>query len=245
MSYYYTRDHLGSVRELVNSSGAIVARYDYDPYGRTTVITGTVPSDFQYAGYYTHATSGLNLTMFRAYDPNTARWLSRDPLGEGSDATLYSYVWNDPLELFDPLGLGARGEGPHGGGGGGTDTAAADAALINSTEADIFNFIDSFSLIYWYHHPATTAVELGVGKPVTVGIVKGLQGSSCPAASATGNVLAQRLPQLGLGLMIGATIYDYYSAPQPPPPPVPYVPDSQRMNSNPNSTVNLSNNGYD
>lgn len=102
---YYIFDHLGSVREMTDSSGTIQARYDYDPYGRATSITSTVPSDFQYAGYYEHASSGLNLTLFRAYDPNTARWLSRDPEGEGSDATLYSYSFNDPVNLTDPLGL--------------------------------------------------------------------------------------------------------------------------------------------
>jgi RHS repeat-associated protein len=61
---------------------------------------------------YEHATSGLNLTLFRAYDPNTAKWLSRDTMGEGSDATLYSYVWNSSINLIDPLGLagGAAGE---------------------------------------------------------------------------------------------------------------------------------------
>lgn len=48
---------------MTDSSGTIQARYDYDPYGHVTTITGTVPSDFQYAGYYTHATSGLNLTL--------------------------------------------------------------------------------------------------------------------------------------------------------------------------------------
>ena len=45
--YYYTRDHLGSVREMTDGSGTIQARYDYDAYGRVTTITGTVPSDFQ------------------------------------------------------------------------------------------------------------------------------------------------------------------------------------------------------
>jgi len=104
-SYYYTRDHLGSIREMTDSSGAIQARYDYDPYGRATQVQGSLASDFQYAGYYEHANSGLNLTLFRAYDPNTARWLARDPLGEGWDSTLYSYVYNDPANLRDPLGL--------------------------------------------------------------------------------------------------------------------------------------------
>jgi RHS repeat-associated protein len=109
-NYYYTRDHLGSIREMTSSTGAIQARYDYDPYGRITPVgTILVASDFQYASYYEHAPSSLNLTWFRAYDPNTARWLSRDSAGEGWDATLYSYVSNDPIDLTDPLGLWGAG----------------------------------------------------------------------------------------------------------------------------------------
>ncbi len=33
-NYFYTRDHLGSVRELTDSSQTVQARYEYDPYGR-------------------------------------------------------------------------------------------------------------------------------------------------------------------------------------------------------------------
>ena len=32
-NYYYTKDHLGSIRELTDSSGVLQARYNYDPYG--------------------------------------------------------------------------------------------------------------------------------------------------------------------------------------------------------------------
>jgi uncharacterized protein RhaS with RHS repeats len=74
-AYFYTRDHLGSIRELVDGSGTIQARYDYDPYGRVTLIQGTNLADFQFAGYYEHQTSGLNLTEYRAYDPNTGNGL--------------------------------------------------------------------------------------------------------------------------------------------------------------------------
>jgi RHS repeat-associated protein len=96
---------LGNVRELTDSTGTIQAQYDYDPYGNTSLIQGTNMADFQYAGMYEHQTSGLNLTLYRCYNPNTGRWLSRDPLGEGADSTLYSYVLNVPVLGIDPLGL--------------------------------------------------------------------------------------------------------------------------------------------
>ncbi len=97
---------------MVNSSGTIVARYNYDPYGRTTLVSGTNLSTFQYAGYYTHATSGLNLTMFRAYDPNVGRWLNRDFIGENRGINLYGYVGDDPENSTDPIGLFAPAPPP-------------------------------------------------------------------------------------------------------------------------------------
>ena len=54
MSYYYTRDHLESVREMCSSSGTIVSRMSYDPYGRTTLVSGTNLATFQYTGDYYH-----------------------------------------------------------------------------------------------------------------------------------------------------------------------------------------------
>lgn len=108
-SNYYTFDHLGSVREMTDSTGAIQARYDYDPYGRPAEIQGGNVSDFQYAGYYGHQTSGLNLTKYRAYDPIVSRWLSRDPLKDAErkqGPNLYGYVRENAINLFDPFGLG-------------------------------------------------------------------------------------------------------------------------------------------
>jgi RHS repeat-associated protein len=104
---FYTRDHLGSIRELTDSTQAVRARYDYDPYGRMTKVQGDKDSVFGYAGYFWHSQSGLDLTLYRAYDPNLGRWISRDPLEEAGGINLYGYVWGNPTNLIDSLGLSA------------------------------------------------------------------------------------------------------------------------------------------
>jgi RHS repeat-associated protein len=104
-SYYYTRDHLGSVREKTDKTGAIVSRYDYDVWGRQTKLGGSQEASFGYAGYWAHKPSGLSLTLYRAYDPNIARWVSRDPVEERGGMNLYAYVRNSPVTKTDTLGL--------------------------------------------------------------------------------------------------------------------------------------------
>jgi len=105
-SYYYTKDHLGSVREMTDGSGAVQTRYDYDPYGRRTKLSGSLDADFGFTGHYYHQPSGLDLTKNRAYDADLGRWLSRDPIGiGGGDLNLYRYVRNAVTNLVDVDGL--------------------------------------------------------------------------------------------------------------------------------------------
>jgi RHS repeat-associated protein len=115
-NYYFTRDHLGSVLEMTDSSGNIQASYGYDPWGRQTVLSQAVTADFGYDGYYVDHSTGLDLTKYRAYDPEMGRWLSRDPLFNGrlgvyilstgrGDSNFYRYVVNNPVRFSDPLGL--------------------------------------------------------------------------------------------------------------------------------------------
>jgi RHS repeat-associated protein len=104
-SYYYLRDQLGSIRALTDSTGAIRAGYDYDPYGMNSKLVGDLDTDARFTGFYNHAASGLALAPFRAYNPSLARWISRDPIGENGGLNLYGYVLNQPLSLYDPHGL--------------------------------------------------------------------------------------------------------------------------------------------
>jgi RHS repeat-associated protein len=152
-SYFYTRDHLGSIRELTDSSSNVRARYVYDPYGRRAKLAGDVEADFGFAGMFWSPEVKLSLTHFRAYDAELGRWISRDPLPIAEvrqGPNLYAYVRNDPVNRVDPLGLcddtvtctclrdphvcaaiemteGAAGGGAAGGGGAGGGTAIAGA----------------------------------------------------------------------------------------------------------------------
>jgi len=103
-NYFFTRDHLGSVREMTDSSGTIQARYDYDPYGRRTKVQGDLDADSGFTGHYFHAVSGLHLALYRAYDADMGRWLNRDPLSEAGGLNLYDYVGNSPINAVDLYG---------------------------------------------------------------------------------------------------------------------------------------------
>jgi RHS repeat-associated protein len=104
-NYYFTIDHLGSIREMIDSTGLIKSRYDYDSYGRRATISETVVADIGYAGMYAHRPSGLLLTPYRQYSADLGRWLSRDLLQESAGLNLYAYVANNPVNAYDPFGL--------------------------------------------------------------------------------------------------------------------------------------------
>lgn len=103
-NYFYTFDHLGSVREVLDGAGQIQSRYAYGPYGARTALLENVPSPFGFTGHFRHARSGLSLTYLRPYDSGLGRWLARDPMGENAGWNLYAYVGNDPLNFVDPFG---------------------------------------------------------------------------------------------------------------------------------------------
>jgi len=102
--FYYTRDHLGSVREVRDAGGVVVSRYRYDPYGVRTLVSGSDKSQFGFTGHYLHKTSGLLLAPYRAYSPSLGRWMSRDPIGERGGLNLYGYVRASPVVFVDPNG---------------------------------------------------------------------------------------------------------------------------------------------
>lgn len=108
--YFYTKDHLGSVREMTDNTGTIQAQYGYDLYGQPQKIAESIPADFQYAEYYLHVRSVLNLTLHRAFNSRLGRFISRDPVAERGGTNLYNYVNGDPVANSDPLGYGCNAD---------------------------------------------------------------------------------------------------------------------------------------
>lgn len=128
--YVYFKDHLGSVRDLVNAdTGARVGALDYTPYGDVRASDGVLP-DYQYAGLMAIPEIGLSASATRFYNPGTTRWLNRDWIREGGGANMYAYVGGNPIMGVDtngtfavaaviPIGVGAAIGGAFGYIGGG------------------------------------------------------------------------------------------------------------------------------
>jgi RHS repeat-associated protein len=109
-SLYYSRDQLGSVRDvLATQNGSGVATFDYDPYGNPSESNGRISTDFRYAGLFYDKQDGIHLANHRAYNSAISRWLSRDPIVEldGSNPSLYIYVNGNPVNETDVQGQAA------------------------------------------------------------------------------------------------------------------------------------------
>lgn len=105
-TYRLLRDHLGSVRLVVDASTGFVAqRLSYGPWG--TVLEDTNPG-FQplgYAGGLYDPDTGLVRFGVRDYDPSVGRWLAKDPAGVRIGSNLYEYCQSDPINSIDSTGL--------------------------------------------------------------------------------------------------------------------------------------------
>ena len=105
---YYVRDHLGSVRAVVDEAGEVVGFSDYAPFGQE--LSGRTQGDTNatnYTGHELDGETGLVYAGARYYVPEIGRWVSVDPLSDHPaqvDKSPYAYAWNNPVVLDDPDG---------------------------------------------------------------------------------------------------------------------------------------------
>ena len=111
--YYYDRDHLGSVRQVIEAEGTdqgtIVQKMNYYPSG-LQFCNNVTDSDVQtrrYNGKELDRMHGLNTYDYgaRQYNPVTARWDRMDPLCEKYyGVSPYAYCAGNPMNFIDPDG---------------------------------------------------------------------------------------------------------------------------------------------
>jgi RHS repeat-associated protein len=92
---------------MADTSGNVVARYLYDPYGNLLGKWGALAdaNRYRFSSKEIHPNSGLYYYGFRFYEPNLQRWLNRDPIGEAGGINLYQFNRNNPVSFIDPWGL--------------------------------------------------------------------------------------------------------------------------------------------
>ena len=104
-TFHIVTDHLGSPRLVVDSTGAIVKRINYDSFGN--VISDSNPGlylCFGFAGGMADPDHELIRFGARDYQPSTGRWTAKDPILFKGGFNLYGYVGNDPVNLTDREG---------------------------------------------------------------------------------------------------------------------------------------------
>ncbi|MFE1228100.1 RHS repeat-associated core domain-containing protein [Streptomyces sp. NPDC058745] len=98
-------DLIGTPTELVDESGTVAWHTRTTLWGTTAWNrSATTYTPLRFPGQYYDPESGLHYNYFRFYDPETARYLSSDPLGLAPTPNPAAYVHN-PHTWRDPLGL--------------------------------------------------------------------------------------------------------------------------------------------
>ena len=119
-AYYASHNWRGDVVGLYNGNGELVAKYDYDTWGKVKSVkdasgNGIIDQNhvgnlnpFRYRGYYYDKETQLYYLMSRYYDPVTHRFLNADGYFQSGnailDANMNAYCGNNPVNSFDPSG---------------------------------------------------------------------------------------------------------------------------------------------
>jgi RHS repeat-associated protein len=106
VTYVYVKNHLGSVRAVVNAAtGQVVQALDYDVWGNVLADSSPGFQPFAFAGGLYDADSKLTHFGWRDYDAATGTWTSKDPIRQSGGLNVYLYVGASPCRHVDPEGL--------------------------------------------------------------------------------------------------------------------------------------------
>ncbi len=109
---YGLQDANWNVTSLVNTSGTVQQRFNYDAYGMPefltlTFVASTNTKDFEvlYSGYRFEDATTLFHVRHRVLNVALGCWVQRDPIGYADSANLYQYGVYNPFSFRDHSGL--------------------------------------------------------------------------------------------------------------------------------------------
>ena len=119
--YFYIKNLQGDIQKIVNASGAVVANYTYDAWGKLLSVTDSTGNPItsqsnvslinplRYRGYVYDDETGLYYLQSRYYDPTVGRFLNADILidtnsGSPLSTNMFSYCENDCIDRVDAFG---------------------------------------------------------------------------------------------------------------------------------------------
>ena len=108
--YYYVKNLQGDVMRIVDATGAVVANYTYNAWGKVTNSGNIVGlyNPIRYRGYYYDTETGFYYLQSRYYDPVVKRFISADgyiSTGQGIlGFNMYAYCLNNPTNQMDTTG---------------------------------------------------------------------------------------------------------------------------------------------
>jgi RHS repeat-associated core domain len=117
--FFYQTDPAGTPLAMTDSSGAVVWKADYKPFGEENSVTGAAINDQRFVGKEKDEETGLSYFGARYEDARTGRFIAPDPVRvvdsknsktneklllnpQGLNA--YAYGLNNPYKFVDPDG---------------------------------------------------------------------------------------------------------------------------------------------
>jgi RHS repeat-associated protein len=107
--YYFLSDRKGNTTGVLDSTGVVVNKYRYSPWGRLEDSVETVANTIRFASRDYDSVTGLYFNRARFYDPVAGRFAQSDPIGLEGGVNLYAYAASDPVNRRDPSGLSPSG----------------------------------------------------------------------------------------------------------------------------------------
>ncbi|MBP5228316.1 MAG: RHS repeat-associated core domain-containing protein, partial [Kiritimatiellae bacterium] len=93
-----------SIAAYVDSTGAVSAEYEYDPFGKVIAHTGR-DFDFLFSTKFYDPDIDMYYYGYRHYSPKLRRWISPDPIGETGGMNLYGFCGNNSVSFIDIYGM--------------------------------------------------------------------------------------------------------------------------------------------